>query len=414
MFLQTRSSAALWILICVELLSHVGGAFAGSTPRLNLIIPRGVQRGHEHTLKFSGDRLSETEQIFLYSSGVEVLEFKQIDSKNVDVKIRVAADCRLGEHVAQVRTSRGISDFRSFYVGAMQEITEAEPNNSLQAFQAVEWNRTINGTITGEDVDVFQINGQKDQRLSIEIEAIRLGFMFDPFIAVLNEQNFEIAISDDSNLGKQDGIISIKLPEDGKYYVLVRESSYGGNENCRYRLHVGDFPRPTITYPAGGPSKQELTIQFIGDANDTVTKPTLVEDLNSFRPGIFYSDDKGQTPSPLKFRVSNLPNHLEVEPNQDRKQVTVAARPAPCAFNGIIGAKGDHDYHKFSANKGESFDVNCFARRIGSGLDPVINIFHASGKHIVGDDDARRHDCYLRFNAPETVSYTHLTLPTKA
>ena len=70
------------------------------------------------------------------------------------------------------------------------------------------------------------------QRLSVEVEAIRLGFMFDPFIAILDQNRFELAVSDDTPLLKQDGFISVQIPEDGTYYVMIRETSYGGNGNC--------------------------------------------------------------------------------------------------------------------------------------------------------------------------------------
>ena len=76
-----------------------------STPRLNLITPRGVQRGHEHVLRFTGNRLLEAQEVFLYDDGIEILEVKSVDAKNVDVKILVTDDCRLGEHIAQIRTN---------------------------------------------------------------------------------------------------------------------------------------------------------------------------------------------------------------------------------------------------------------------------------------------------------------------
>ena len=393
-----------WLTFCLVLFTSYD-CFAGSTPRLNLITPRGIQRGREHTLKFIGERLNETQQVFLYSEGVEVLSFKQIDNRNVEVTVKVSDECRLGEHIAQLRTSRGISDFRSFYVGALEEVIESEPNNSITQNQPVSWNRTVNGTINNEDVDVFKLTGTKGQRLSVEIEAIRLGFMFDPFIAILDSKNFEIAISDDSNFARQDGVISVTLPEDGEYFVLVRESSYGGNGNCRYRLHLGDFPRPTMAFPAGGTNNETNEVTFLGDAMGILTKPINATAAAGFRPGLLYSDESGFSPSPVSFRASNLQNHFEAEPNDDRSKVTVS-HPAPCAFNGIIERDGDHDYLKFSAKKGESYDIDCFARRIRSGLDPVMNIFYAKdGKHIAGDDDARRPDCYLRFNVPEDGEY---------
>ncbi len=374
-----------------------------SSPTLSIITPRGVQRGGEHTLKFTGARLNDAEEIFLYDSGVEVTGIEAIDANNINVSIKVAPDCRLGEHVAQVRTKTGISDYRSFYVGALKDVTEKESNNTIETAEKIEQNVTINGVVTNEDVDYFLVSATKDQRLSVEIEAVRLGAMFDPFIAVLNKDRFEIAVSDDTPQFKQDGFVSVKIPEDGDYLVMVRETSYGGNPNCRYRLHVGNFPRPAVAYPAGGPAGGKMEIKLLGDPLGEITKQIDVPQTEAFRKGYFYEDESGISPSAVGFRIASVPNYLEVEPNNDFENL--AAIEMPHAFNGIIQAAGDQDFFKFTAKAGQAFHVQCFARRIGSGLDPVINIFAADKKHIVGDDDTRRPDCYIRFQAPADGEY---------
>ncbi|MEM9412498.1 MAG: PPC domain-containing protein, partial [Planctomycetota bacterium] len=375
-----------------------------STPRLNLILPRGVQRGHEYTLKFSGERLADPQQVFLYDSGVEVIDIKSIDNRNVEVTIKVSPECRLGEHIAQLRTKRGVSDFRSFYVGALQDIAELEPNQSMREAQPIAFNRTINGVITNEDVDVYKINAKQGERLSVEIEAIRLGDMFDPFIALLDQNRFEVAVSDDSSLGKQDGIISTLIPEDGEYFILVREAAYGGNPRCRYRLHVGNFPRPTVAFPAGGPAETQCDVTFLGDPTGDLKNKIQAHPQTAFRDGIFVSDEFGIVPTPVEFRISNLENYLENEPNDDRKLVKEPFE-VPCAFNGVIGQPRDTDYFKFSCKKGQVLDVECFARRIGSGLDPIIFIFNEKGRRVANDDDSRRPDSYLRFTAPTDGHY---------
>ena len=390
-------------MLVVPLILPATDSFA-STPRLTVITPRGVQRGLEHTLRFNGARLTDSQQVFLYDSGIEVLELTQIDASNIDVKIRVDEDCRLGEHIAQVRTKRGISDFRSFYVGSMPDVVENEPNNSIEQPQSIQQNQTINGVIENEDIDVFKVTCKQGQRLSIEIEAMRLGALFDPFVAVLNSENFELAISDDSNLNQQDSLICLQVPEDGDYFVLVRESSYGGNANCRYRLHVGDFPRPTVAFPAGGKPGGESEVRFIGDAAGDIVRQVQVPQEFGFRDGLFVDDEHGICPSPVSFRISDLDNQFEREPNQDRTKLE-KIHALPAAFNGVIGKSNDMDYFKFTAEKGQVFDVECYARRIRSGLDPVIHIFDAKGKLVAGDDDARRPDSYLRLTVPETGDY---------
>ena len=379
-------------------------AHAGSTPRLELITPRGAQRGTEVVLRFSGQRLDGAEEIFLYDDGVEIVDLQVLDASKLEVRIRVADNCRLGEHVAQVRTTQGISDYRSFFIGPFTEVVEVEPNNQTDDSQAISQNVTINGTITAEDVDVFAVDLKQGQRLSVEIEAMRLGYWFDPFIAVLDSENFEIAVSDDSNLNRQDGIISIETPQDGTYFVVIREASYGGNGNCRYRLHVGDFPRPTVVYPPGGKPGAEQELQFLGDPLGPIVAKTTIEKRSEIRVGLPVELDGMIAPSPVALLRSNLQNVLEAEPNDKWNE---AGEPStlPVAFNGIIQDEGDFDHFAFQANKGQVFDVECFSRRLKSGLDPVINILNQKGRNVIGDDDARRPDCYLRFTAPETGKY---------
>ena len=380
-----------------------------SSPRLNLILPRGVQRGGEYTLKFSGQRLQDAEEIFLYDSGITVEGIEPLDANNVSVKIKVAADCRLGEHVAQVRTRSGISDFRSFFIGALPEVAEVEPNSSLEDAQHIDLDVTIAGVISNEDIDYFRIEGKQGQRVSLEIEAIRLGYMFDPAIALLDKNRFEVAVCDDSPLTKQDSIASVILPADGEYFVTVRESSFRGNPNCRYRLHIGEFARPVAVYPAGGQADEAVTLQFVNDMRgqldeiQLITKEITLPAKDGFRSGLFFQDEKGVSPSPLPFRLSPLNNFIEQEPNN-----SFADNPTvelPQAINGIIGSHGDKDFYRFHSKQGQVWHFECFARRIGSGLDPVINIFDANNKSIVGNDDAKRPDSYIRFQTPADGDY---------
>ena len=72
---------------------------AAADPNLSIILPRGGQRGAEHVFRFSGARLDDAQEIFFYEPGFEVLEIKPADANNIDVKVRIAADClKLGRH----------------------------------------------------------------------------------------------------------------------------------------------------------------------------------------------------------------------------------------------------------------------------------------------------------------------------
>lgn len=386
------------IVFALAMLSSV--SFAAS-PRLTSVTPRGIQRGGEHELTFNGSNLGDAQGIFFYDSGIEVLEVKG-DGNNAKVNVRVAPDCRLGEHVAQVRTASGISDYRTLYIEDLPVVDEVEPNSDFAAPQAISLGHVVNGNIGNEDVDYYVLDAKQGQRISVEIVAMRLSTaLFDPYVAILDEKRFELATNDDTALALQDGFASIIAPADGKYYIEVRESAYAAGNN--YRLHVGTFPRPKVLFPAGGKMGEEIEIRYLGlPASELSAKVQLpATKVTDF--GLFATDDGGVSPTPNPFRLFEHGNAFEVEPNNEVAQGTPVE--LPLAFNGIIETTGDVDCFKFAAKKGQVYEVECYARRVRSGLDPVLNIYFADGRHIAGNDDSRGPDSYIRFTVPEDAEY---------
>ena len=51
------------------------------------------------------------------------------------------------------------------------------------------------------------------------------------------------------------------------------------------------------------------------------------------------------------------------------------AAELPLALNGRMQRKGDVDCFKFTAKKGQVWEIECYARRIGSPMDPVVTIY---------------------------------------
>ena len=97
--------------------------------------------------------------------------------------------------------------------------------------------------------------------------------------------------------------LSVVIPEDGEYTILVRETSYRGADNCRYRLHVGNFPRPTVAYPAGGKRGEQLKVQFLGDATGPIEREITVPADPQAIADQFVEDEQGVTPSAVPFRA---------------------------------------------------------------------------------------------------------------
>jgi hypothetical protein len=395
-----------WISLCI-LCVLCGYSFSAS-PTVTSVLPRGGQRGTEITVTIGGARLADAQELLWYSPGIAVTK---LDAKDAQViaTLKIAPDCRLGEHAMRLRTATGLSELRTFWIGALPTADEKEPNNDFAAPQSIPLNVTVHGTVTNEDVDYFAIDAKKGQRISVEIEALRLASnpnvgTFDPAIAILDAKRFELATSDDHPLVQQDGCFSIVAPDDGKYVVMVRESAYRGSPVSHYRLHVGTFPRPTSVFPLGGKPGEEIAFRFLGDAASEITQKIKLPTASADRFALHAEDADGISPTGIPIRVNDLNNVAEIEPNDGPPQATKAE--APCAFNGIVGQPKDHDHFRIAAKAGQSFDITCFARRLGSQLDPVIWILNPAGAMIVANDDVPGSpDCYLRFTAPADGEY---------
>lgn len=381
-----------------------------SYPQLNTILPRGVQRGGERELTLQGARLKDAEELLFHApvglpatTPLAVRAITPVDDNTIKATVFVPDDYPLGEQLLQIRCKSGISDFRSVRIGALPIADEKEPNGSLQEAQVLDLNVTVHGVVENEDVDLYAVKLAKGQRLGVDVEALRLGtYLFDPAVSILDAKRFEVATADDSPVAQQDGVLSFVAPEEGTYYVQVRETSYAGDGNCRYRLHVGTFPRPTAVYPAGGKAGEKTSVTFLGDAAGPIVEEVAVPAVGTTLP-LFARDANGICPTSIPFRITPFGNLLEVEPNNAPAEATTGE--SSLAFNGIIATDADVDCFRFAATKGQVFEVECFARRIRSGLDPVVNILRADGAGIAGNDDSRGPDSYLRFEVPEDGQY---------
>lgn len=402
---MTIRSFAQFSLALVAVVAGTASAFA-SSPVLSNIIPRGGQRGTDVEVQFNGQRLEDAQELMIYEPGIEVAEFAVVNDKQVKAKLKIAADCVLGTKHIRVRTASGVSHLRTFRVGALPSVAEKEPNSEFIKPQEIANNVTVEGIIQNEDVDYFVIEAKKGERITAEVEGIRLGdTMFDPYVAILNEARFELATSDDAALIWQDGVASIIAPADGKYIVQIRESSYGGNGACHYRCHIGSYPRPLAIVPAGGKPGTKVQVRFLGDVAGEFTRDIDLPAAGEADYEIFPQDDKGIAPSGMLFRLTNLENSIEVEPNENIQQATKFAS-APVAFNGLLASKTDADYFGFTATKGQVFDIHVYGRRIRSELDPLLILYNAQGGAIASNDDANgTPDSYIRFNVPADGEY---------
>ncbi len=378
---------------------------AAFSPELHLIEPRGGQRGAEVDVKFLGKRLENAGEILFYEPGISISGFTKNEEGLVEGKLVIAADAVLGEHSMRIRTASGLSELRSFWVGQFPSVQETEPNATFDTAQRIALNSTVQGVAANEDDDYYVCSLKKGQRLSVEVEAMRLGrVFFDAYVAILDPKKFELASCDDTPLLRNDAFASIIAPEDGDYRIVVHEAAYEGTDDCQYRLHIGTFPRPTAVFPTGGKPGETLEFTFIGDPAGPIKQSLTLPPTANDRFPIFPISDNLSAPSPHWITVSPLESIRESAPNHDAASATPAP-PIPCAIHGILDGDAKADWFKFTAKKDQNLVVRVLARSHRSPLDSVLSIHQMDGKQLAQNDDQGAPDSIINWTCPGDGDY---------
>jgi hypothetical protein len=395
----------------------------------------------EVEVMFTGSGLSDARAILFDAPGFDVTTVKA-EAARYTAKIRIPSDASLGEHRLRVVTNSGVSDLRAFFVTPYPILEESFPTDPGRAAakaaeakaaaaaakaaaeaaakanpaapapvsapvpaapvdgpQEIALNTTVYGHTQGEDLDQFVVQLQKGKRLSVDVVGMQLQTQspYDPEVIVRKPDGSVFKSVAGTSFGRGNPVFSAIVPEDGKYTVTIHDSTRAGAGPCHYFMHIGDFPRPVMAYPAGGPASKQTQFTLLGDPLGPIQTTASPGNRDNSIGSVFPSS---LTPSPLVVRVADMPNVLEPKEQTaspaDAKQVSAT----PVAFNGIISKPKESDYFRFSAKKGQVYEVTAFARSLRSPLDSVIEILDAKGARLTLNDDAGKLDSYLRWTAP--------------
>jgi len=377
-------------------------AFAGS-PIVGQVVPSAAQRGMESEVLLTGTNLGDARTLLFDQPGIECVGVSEVAAGKFKAKLKVAADARIGEYPFRAITNSGIGDVKMFYVTPYPVVKEAdEVATDPYKVQPAKLGTTYYGTAPGEDQDHYEVEAKKGQRISAEVVAVRIATQahLDAYLSITTADGKVLAEQDDSVFTRQDPVLSVIAPEDGKYRIIIRDSTNSGIGPCNYLLHIGSHPRPTIVYPLGGMAGETVKFTMLGDAGgpfeQTVKLPATPQD----RFEICAEQNGITAPQPNYVRVSPFPNVMEVEPNNTIQTATPSKYAPPVALNGIIQEPGDVDYFKFTAQKGTAYDIHVLARALRSPLDSVLEIYDAKGARLALNDDTGGPDSYLRWAAP--------------
>ncbi len=398
-------------LLLVLLLPAVSTA---NPPTASYIFPAGAQRGTKVNVRVGG--------LFLYQKcGFEMLgpgvtapthltstkttwfegpilplpdSQRQEDyPKDMTGTIAVAADALLGIRYWRLWTSQGATPSLKFIVGDLPEVVEDEIDGEPMPVP-VKLPVTINGRIfPREDIDIYSFSARKGQSIRCEVNAARLGSPLDARLEVRDAQGRRLAEADAPAGG--DPVLTFTAPADGDYEVRIQDSQASGGQAYVYRLTLTDQPHVERVYPLGGRRGSAFDVEVAG------------QDLPAKRNVAIPKD--AATDHPISFAVHGKQTNTILLDTDDYPEFLAAkdldkAINLPAVLNGRIDKPGRIDDWKWQGKKGDSWDFEMRAARLGSKLDGVVTICDGAGK-ILLKAEANPADPVLRFTVPADGDY---------
>jgi len=381
-----------WLLVSVSSVAEV--------PEVRGTQPVGLQRGEKTTLRITGERLADAQQVHLTDSTGIVFGKVNTDpkGKHLEVPVEVAPDAPIGERQFRVRSTNGWSYVKTLQIGEGERIGEEEPNNSADKAQPVTLPITVEGEIPPEDRDEFLVVLRQGERLTAEVEAMRLGRkLLDLELLLLDPSGDRITEVDDTLLLNNDPFFSVTAPKDGRYRVVVREASGLGQRDAPYRLHLGNWKRPVAVEPLGGTSGEQVEATF-HFADGTRERRQVTWPSDEGTAILHYRDPENPTGlSPLSVRVNSMRTQPEVPGNERRDAVDERPFEIPVACEGVLKKPGDQDWFAVRAPANRRISVRGFARALGSPADLLIQVYGPDGKRLESNDDRGHLDSSLTF-----------------
>jgi hypothetical protein len=387
-------------------------------PSLESIEPAVGSMGTEFSVLATGSGFDKFKSVLFYDSGIELLRHEVLSNNELNLWFKSQANATPGRYYFRIATTDGSSELRALTLTPYPLLTEQR--ETQDAIQKVERNTqrpnvTLLGVLEEGDRDRYTALYSKGERVSIEVEAVRLGYvLLDTILTVYDPSGNVVTTIDDTPLYKQDPFVTFVAEVGGEYTIEVRETAYEGDSRSRYAIHIGNFARPSFVFPLGGPIGEKIELSIEGDYASAPAIP-LVPQADWLRKGFFLNEREISSPTSIPFRAVAFGNVIEREPNDTPElpgDTPESLQPVelPVAFNGLIERPGDMDCFAFRAEAGKVYVLEAFADRVGSLADTLITILDQRGRILVRNDDGNTHDSRLEFRAPQTDTYfLHVT-----
>ncbi len=385
MFWRFRSAVTLsffWFLVTTP---SVMGLDGEAFPVVITVFPPGATAGEVTEWSITGQNLARVRRLMISGQGAEVVDFTIKSENEASASVRMVASAEPGYREIRLDGPTGLSNLALIRVDSLRQILETGPNQTLVQAQPVPVGTAVAGILRRLDQDHYKVQGKPGQRLTIDLEARRVGTSIAPVVTVFGGDGRALVQKRESRRPDRECVFVLDLPDDGVAVIQVRDNLYAGNDHAAYRLRIDPAPLPTAMQPLSGATGQRLEIEaFGGSLDQPLRKSIQLPD----QPGNWV--DPGAIASPagtllVPMRIAVRTGSVLVEPT-DRQEGSVIEIGPGQDLDGRIGRPGEVDRYRLKVKSGEKVALKVQAVALGSWLDPVV-IIRDSRQAILAEND---------------------------
>ncbi len=374
------------------------------TAQLTTINPPGGKIGATVEVRIGGADLDDVTQLQFSHPGIKATpkvtpatEFEKAKPVPGVFTVQIGSDVPLGQYDARVVGRFGISNPRAFVTGDLAEVNDPGGNTQPANALAAAIGSTINGAVDANQIDYFKLPLKAGQRVIVDCQAQRIDSRLDGVLVLFDPSGKEL-IRNHGYVGR-DPLLDFTATADGEYRIALRDFTYRGGGEYFYRLTTHSTPQIDYIFPPsglagsneqytlygrnlpGGQPADGLTLAGVPLQKLVVNIPLPSDDEarrgmavggfvasnSSLLDGVTY---RLGSSNPVRIDYAKGSVVREVEPNDQPAQSTPVS--VPCEIAGQFSLANDVDCFTFTAKKGDVYNIEVYAHRLGLESDPSL------------------------------------------
>jgi len=361
---------------------------------LNPPSPRGALRGTKVRLVLSGQGAGGAVGVYFEDPGLvpTIIPAAKPDPNRLEVDLAIGNEVEPGAHRFTVQSPLGVPAPETFIVCEHPEVAESEPNDDPRRLKPTTLPATLLGTIDRPgDSDSWRFEGKAGRSVVFEIvgTGATTGPKLDPVLTLVDAAGKPFARAA-SAPHSPSPVLSATITSDGPVTLIVSDAQYGGSASHAYRINAGPLPRVSSTFPMALPLRSvpadRLKLMGVNLGPDELSDGSERDRVaaSAHGPGAILPIRRGKGGRSLvSSRSAVLTEGIPAVESGENDSPTQAEPVAiPGGTSGRIERAGDVDFFRFEAKKGRRVILEVFGRRLGSPIDPVIEVLDAQGRAI--------------------------------